>query len=105
MHLLTRLAMAFTVAFVVVSLCSAPARAQVVPPWLPGLSVKLLIRVIEFREFVDQEFRVRLDRRHMNAPRPAPPPPAILPVIDLAGELRPVRAAAPQPVLRDELVP
>ena len=106
MHLLARLVVATSVAFVLLGFCSAPARAQAVPVWLPGLSVTLFIRLIEFRELALEEIRERLDRYPITYPRFLPPPvPVILPVIDPGLDPAPLRAAAARSPLEEVLVP
>jgi len=103
MHLLARVLVAASVACALLAFCSAPARAQVVPPWLPGLSVKLLVRAIEFQDLVREEIRERLDRRPLFQPRPRPP--VLLPVIEPPDDPSPARAAALRTRLRPEFVP
>ena len=101
MHLPARLVVATAVAIVLLGFCSVPARAQVVPPWLPGLTVKLCVRLIEFHDQVREEIRERLDRYPIRYPRPVPAPPVILPVI----EPLPRPAAAPRSPLGEKLAP
>ena len=103
MHLPARIVVALSVAGVLLAFCSAPARAQVVPPWLPGLSVKLLVRTIEFRDLVREEIRERLERRPLFDPRPRPP--VLLPVIEPPDDPAPIRALGPHTRLRPEFVP
>jgi hypothetical protein len=104
MHLLARVLTATSVVVALVALSSVPARAQVVPSWLPGLSIKLLVRTIEFKNLVKEEIRERLERRPLIFPRPVPPP-AILPPLDLPLDPAPTRAAPAHTTLRPELVP
>jgi len=103
MHRLTRFVVAASAVFVLLGFCSAPARAQVVPPWLPGVSVKLLVRALEFRDVVREEILERLDRYPIRYPRPLPTPPVILPVIEPG--LAPKPAAAPRSPLGETLAP
>ena len=103
MHRLARFVVAASTAIVLLGFCSAPARAQVVPPWLPGLSVKLIVRALEFGDFVREEFREWLDRYPISRPRPLPTPPVILPVIEPG--LAPKPATAPRSPLGETLAP
>ena len=103
MHLPARIIVAMSMACVFLALCSAPARAQVVPPWLPGLSVKLLVRTIEFRDLVREEIRERLERRPLFDPRPRPP--VLLPVIEPPDDPAPIRALGARTSLRPDFVP
>jgi hypothetical protein len=103
MHLLVRVVVATSVACILLGFCSAPARAQVVPPWLPGLSIKLLVRTIEFRDLVREEIRERLERRPQFYPRPVPP--ILLPLIEPPGDPTPIRATGGHMPLRPEFVP
>jgi hypothetical protein len=104
MHLLARVLTATSVVVALLALGSAPARAQVVPAWLPGLSIKLLVRTIEFKDLVREEIRERLARRPLFFPRPVPPP-VLPPPLDPPLDPAPTRAACAPTTLRPELAP
>ena len=104
MHLLARVLTAASAVVALVALSPVPARAQVVPSWFPGLSIKLLVRTLEFKDLVREEIRERLERRPLIFPRPVPPP-AILPPLDLPLDPVPTRAAHAHTALRPEFVP
>ncbi len=106
MHFFARLVVVTSVAFFLLGFCFAPARAQSVPVWLPGVSVKLLVRAIEFRDLVREEIRERLDRYPITQPRFNPPPlPVIHPVIDPASDPPPRKPRVPRPPLEEIFVP
>jgi len=104
MYLFVRVLTTMSVVVILVGLSSAPARAQVVPSWLPGLSITLLVRTIEFKDLVKEEIRERLARRPLFFPRPVPPP-VILPALDPPLDPAPLRAVHTPTTLRPELVP
>lgn len=106
MHFFARLIVVTSVAFFLLGFCGAPARAQAVPVWLPGVSVKLMLRAIEFRDLVREEIRQRLDRHPITQPRFNPPPlPVIHPVIDPASDPLPRPPRVHRPPLEEVLVP
>ncbi len=106
MHLLARFVIATSVVFVLLGFCSAPARAQAIPVWLPGLSVKFIVRTMELGDLLNEAIADRLRRRPLFYPQPVlPSPPVILPVIDPATEPAPLRAPGSHPSLEAVLVP